>query len=164
MKVVLRVDRKTHAPVATAISGAAATIVNDAVMTPGDVIKQRLQLASSPYKGIWDCIQTTYRAEGLAAFYRSYKTTVSLFSFVSTQVSDMLCNEVLPPPQLIHLLAHSAQIISAVSVQMCLLSSPGKCPVMQGAKHARGRLQCLSRFCAAAGDECALHSSAVLHL
>lgn len=74
--MALGVERSKHAPLATAASGAVATIVNDAVMTPGDVVKQRLQIAGSPYAGVLDCIRRTYRAEGLSAFYRSYKTTV----------------------------------------------------------------------------------------
>jgi hypothetical protein len=90
MKLQLGVDRKTHAPLATALSGATATIVNDAVMTPGDVIKQRLQLASSPYKGISDCIRQTYRAEGFRAFYRSYKTTVTSFNGVFSPLAYTL--------------------------------------------------------------------------
>ena len=75
-KVALGVKRSQHAPLATAAAGAMATIVNDAFMTPGDVIKQRLQIANSPYKGVLDCIRGTYKHEGLRAFYRSYKTTV----------------------------------------------------------------------------------------
>ena len=76
VKVALRVQRNEHAPLSTAAAGAAATIVNDALMTPGDVIKQRLQIANSPYRGVWDCIVKTYQHEGIRAFYRSYKTTV----------------------------------------------------------------------------------------
>jgi len=76
MKITLGVERSMHAPLATAASGAVATVVNDAIMTPGDVIKQRLQIASSPYTGVWDCMRRTYQAEGLRAFFRSYKTTV----------------------------------------------------------------------------------------
>jgi hypothetical protein len=60
----------------TAAAGAVATIVNDALMTPGDVIKQRLQLANSPYTGVIDCVVKTYQSEGLKAFFRSYKLTV----------------------------------------------------------------------------------------
>lgn len=75
-KEAFGVQRSTHAPVATAAAGACATVVNDALMTPGDVIKQRLQIANSPYRGLLDCVVRTYRAEGLAAFYRSYQLTV----------------------------------------------------------------------------------------
>jgi solute carrier family 25 (mitochondrial iron transporter), member 28/37 len=76
VKHKLGVRRSEHSPVYSAMAGAAATIVNDALMTPGDVIKQRLQIANSPYRGIMDCAVRTYHVEGLRAFYRSYKTTV----------------------------------------------------------------------------------------
>lgn len=75
-KEAFGVQRSTHAPVATAAAGAFATVVNDALMTPGDVVKQRLQIANSPFKGLLDCVMQTYKAEGLTAFYRSYKLTV----------------------------------------------------------------------------------------
>ena len=66
-----------HHPMATAIAGSIATIVNDGVMTPSDVVKQRLQVANSPYKGMTDCILRVSREEGLAAFFKSYRTTAS---------------------------------------------------------------------------------------
>ncbi len=68
-----------HHPVATAVAGSIATIVNDGIMTPSDVVKQRLQVANSPYKGMMDCILRVSREEGLAAFFKSYRTTVSLW-------------------------------------------------------------------------------------
>ena len=74
-KQALGVQRSNHAPLSTAAAGAMATVVNDALMTPGDVVKQRLQLANSPYSGMMDCIVKTYRYEGLSAFFRSYKLT-----------------------------------------------------------------------------------------
>ena len=53
-----------------ACAGVAATVVNDAVMVPADVIKQRLQVSQGQYKGVLDCITQTWRHEGLTAFYR----------------------------------------------------------------------------------------------
>ncbi|KAJ6316009.1 hypothetical protein OIU78_019313 [Salix suchowensis] len=41
-----------------------------------DVVKQRLQLKSSPYKGVVDCVRRILVEEGIGAFYASYKTTV----------------------------------------------------------------------------------------
>ncbi|XAR58875.1 hypothetical protein NMG60_11014443 [Bertholletia excelsa] len=61
---------------AHAVSGVFATVASDAVFTPMDVVKQRLQLSSSPYKGIWDCVTRVLREEGFGAFYASYRTTV----------------------------------------------------------------------------------------
>ncbi|KAI8423372.1 hypothetical protein MSG28_014373 [Choristoneura fumiferana] len=40
------------------------------------VVKQRLQMQNSPYRGVWECARRVYRAEGARAFYRSYGTQV----------------------------------------------------------------------------------------
>ncbi|XP_026664411.1 mitoferrin isoform X2 [Phoenix dactylifera] len=63
-------------PVAHASSGVVATVASDAVFTPMDTVKQRLQLKSSPYKGLADCVGRVLREEGIRAFYASYRTTV----------------------------------------------------------------------------------------
>ena len=49
-------------------------MVNDAVMVPADVIKQRLQVSQGQYKGVLDCITQTWRHEGLTAFYRQERS------------------------------------------------------------------------------------------
>ncbi|KAL6979034.1 hypothetical protein U1Q18_020700 [Sarracenia purpurea var. burkii] len=61
---------------AHALSGVFATVASDAVFTPMDVVKQRLQLRGSPYEGVLDCVMRVVREEGIGAFYASYKTTV----------------------------------------------------------------------------------------
>eukprot|EP01026_Neomeris_dumetosa_P059126 TRINITY_DN55197_c0_g1_i11.p1 TRINITY_DN55197_c0_g1~~TRINITY_DN55197_c0_g1_i11.p1 ORF type:complete len:182 (-),score=25.46 TRINITY_DN55197_c0_g1_i11:207-752(-) len=53
-----------------------ATVVSDGCMVPADVVKQRLQIAGSPYNGFVNCVQTMLRQEGMIAFYRSYPTTL----------------------------------------------------------------------------------------
>ncbi|KAF6154541.1 hypothetical protein GIB67_027814 [Kingdonia uniflora] len=53
-----------------------ATTASDAVLTPMDVVKQRLQLRSSPYFGVKDCVLRMIREEGIGDFYASYRTTV----------------------------------------------------------------------------------------
>lgn len=63
-------------PVAHASSGVLATVASDAVFTPMDTVKQRLQLTSSPYTGVSHCVRTVFRDEGLRAFFVSYRTTV----------------------------------------------------------------------------------------
>jgi solute carrier family 25 iron transporter 28/37 len=66
-----------HQVGADALSGAIATIVHDGVMTPFDVVKQRMQISNTSfYRGIWDCCVATFKAEGLKAFYISYPTTI----------------------------------------------------------------------------------------
>ncbi|KAI3410805.1 uncharacterized protein J3R85_018402, partial [Psidium guajava] len=61
---------------AHAVSGVCATVASDAVLTPMDVVKQRLQLRDSPYKGVGDCMRRVLKEEGVRAFYASYRTTV----------------------------------------------------------------------------------------
>jgi solute carrier family 25 iron transporter 28/37 len=76
LKEYLGGNRSGYHPFAHALAGAGATIASDAVFTPMDVVKQRLQLRHSPYVGVMDCIKKTMKAEGLSAFYKSYRTTV----------------------------------------------------------------------------------------
>ena len=76
MKSFLGATDDEHRPLETSAAAAAATVVADAFMTPLDVVKQRLQLANSPYNGVMDCISTTLRKEGVKAFFKSYNTTV----------------------------------------------------------------------------------------
>ncbi|WWD20030.1 hypothetical protein CI109_104503 [Kwoniella shandongensis] len=62
----------------TAVAGAAATISSDALMNPFDVIKQRMQIRNSPHRTVFSCAKTVYAREGLAAFYVSYPTTLTM--------------------------------------------------------------------------------------
>lgn len=61
---------------AHAASGVCATVASDAVFTPMDMVKQRLQLSNSGYKGVFDCVKRVMSEEGFSAFYASYRTTV----------------------------------------------------------------------------------------
>jgi solute carrier family 25 iron transporter 28/37 len=74
----LSADDGAHHPARHALAGAAATIVGDAVQTPVDTIKQRLQMCGSPYTGVWDCARRTVQSQGLGALYRSYPTTLAM--------------------------------------------------------------------------------------
>ena len=57
-----------------AIAGAFATGAHDLVMTPMDVVKQRMQLGH--HRNALDAFRTIYREEGAFAFYRSFPTTL----------------------------------------------------------------------------------------
>ncbi|XP_007016984.2 PREDICTED: mitoferrin [Theobroma cacao] len=62
---------------AHAVSGVFATVTSDAVLTPMDMVKQRLQLGNSAaYRGVLDCVKKVLKEEGFGAFYASYRTTV----------------------------------------------------------------------------------------
>ncbi|KAL4333547.1 hypothetical protein GQ457_07G033590 [Hibiscus cannabinus] len=62
---------------AHAVSGVFATVASDAVFTPMDMVKQRLQLGDgAAYRGVLDCVKKVLKEEGFGAFYASYRTTV----------------------------------------------------------------------------------------
>lgn len=69
-------DRLQHQPLRTAACGAAAAVVHDAILTPHDVVKQRLQLGR--HAGALDCIASTWRQGGFRAFYRSLPATLAM--------------------------------------------------------------------------------------
>ncbi|KAI9221619.1 mitochondrial carrier [Blastocladiella britannica] len=62
-----------------ALAGASATVVQDALMNPFDVIKQRMQAFSgSQYTSLAHAARHIYAAEGMRAFFVSYPTTLSM--------------------------------------------------------------------------------------
>eukprot|EP01114_Cavostelium_apophysatum_P008336 TRINITY_DN2074_c0_g1_i1.p1 TRINITY_DN2074_c0_g1~~TRINITY_DN2074_c0_g1_i1.p1 ORF type:complete len:297 (+),score=53.14 TRINITY_DN2074_c0_g1_i1:195-1085(+) len=65
-----------HHPFKTGAAGVCATIVSDAVLTPMDAVKQKMQLGIVQYKSMTDCIQKVMRTEGLGALYAGYTTTL----------------------------------------------------------------------------------------
>lgn len=68
------------------MAGATATVFHDAIMTPSEVVKQRMQMCCSPYKSCLNCFTTVLRQEGIGAFYRSYGTALTMsIPFQSTQ-------------------------------------------------------------------------------
>ena len=73
-KQALGANEPGHHPIAAAGSGALATLLHDAVLTPMDVVKQRLQLGY--YNGLSHCLRTMLREEGVRVFFASYPTTV----------------------------------------------------------------------------------------
>ncbi|KAI8044608.1 mitoferrin [Drosophila gunungcola] len=56
------------------ISGVVATLIHDAISSPTDVIKQRMQMYNSPYTSVISCVRDIYKKEGFKAFYRAYGT------------------------------------------------------------------------------------------
>jgi len=73
---LLDLEGEEHQPVRAAACGAMATLAHDAIITPTDVVKQRLQMGG--YLGAVDCVISIYRNEGLGAFYRSLPTTLTM--------------------------------------------------------------------------------------
>merc|ERR1712168_1080123 len=54
-------------PLANAVSGAVATLFHDGLMNPVEVIKQRLQVYDSPYRGVFSCARHILKTEGITA-------------------------------------------------------------------------------------------------
>jgi len=73
-KQALGADGPGHHPLAAGAAGVVATALHDAILTPMDLVKQRLQLGY--YRGALHCLATVARTEGVAALYRSYPTTL----------------------------------------------------------------------------------------
>ena len=77
-----------HHPLAHGAAGVIATMSSDIVLTPMDVVKQRLQLSGNHYRGVVDCVARIFKEEGLRAFYASYRTTLIMNApFTATHFS-----------------------------------------------------------------------------
>ncbi|KAM8885722.1 mitoferrin-1 [Spinachia spinachia] len=93
---------------ANGVAGSVATVFHDAFMNPAEVVKQRMQMYNSPYRGLWDCLKTITRNEGLGAFYRSYSTQLTMnipfqaVHFISYELSQEQFN----PHRLYHPVSH----------------------------------------------------------
>lgn len=68
----------TNSHFANGVAGCMATVLHDAIMNPAEVVKQRMQMFNSPYRGVLDCVGSMLRHEGPAAFYRSYTTQLTM--------------------------------------------------------------------------------------
>jgi len=75
-KVNFGANGPNHAPLAAAATGALATVAHDAVMSPMDVVKQRLQLGF--HKNVFQAFGSIYRTEGPIALFRSFPTTLAM--------------------------------------------------------------------------------------
>jgi solute carrier family 25 iron transporter 28/37 len=67
-------DRPGHSPWAAAAAGLLATAAHDAIMTPFDTVKQRLQLGH--YEGVLHCLESVARKEGFGSLYVALPTTM----------------------------------------------------------------------------------------
>jgi hypothetical protein len=76
MKEFLEIDKDGHHPMRAAICGATAALSHDIIMTPFDVIKQRMQLGY--YKSMTHCFKSVIKTEGIGAFYIAFPTTVMM--------------------------------------------------------------------------------------
>lgn len=65
-------------PLSYAVGGSVATLLNDAIITPMDAVKQRRQLSLTAYRGTWHCLTTILKKEGIGALYAGYTTTLTM--------------------------------------------------------------------------------------
>ncbi|KAI7876208.1 mitochondrial carrier [Lichtheimia hyalospora FSU 10163] len=61
-----------------AAAGACATLAHDTLMTPFDVVKQRMQLRDSTFTSVRECARSVLAKEGVGAFYISLPTTLAM--------------------------------------------------------------------------------------
>jgi solute carrier family 25 iron transporter 28/37 len=70
------VDKEEFQPHRIALCGAMAAVFHDSVLTPHDMVKQRLQMGH--YSGALHCIESVYRTEGPCAFYRGLPAALAM--------------------------------------------------------------------------------------
>jgi solute carrier family 25 iron transporter 28/37 len=63
-------------PFASSIAGAMGSVTHDLIMSPMDVLKQRMQLGL--HSNLFDCFQSVWKKEGLSQLYRSFPTTLAM--------------------------------------------------------------------------------------
>eukprot|EP01018_Ginkgo_biloba_P000097 Gb_18477 [translate_table: standard] len=144
-------NRHGHHPFAHGASGIFATVASDAVITPMDVVKQRLQLRSSPYRGVMDCIKRILREEGLRAFYVSYRTTVVMNApftavhFATYEAVKKALIEISPENAsedhlLVHITAGGAAgaLASAVTTPLDVVKTRLQCQVLGSFQRCQG--------------------------
>lgn len=88
-KINFGADGPSHAPIAAAASGMSAVVAHDLIMTPLDVVKQRLQLGF--HNGLFDAFKSIIRTEGLSALFISFPTTLLMnlpFAAVSVAANE----------------------------------------------------------------------------
>ncbi|XP_057307584.1 mitoferrin-1-like [Hydractinia symbiolongicarpus] len=77
-KMLGKKELNSQSPLVNAISGSVATVFHDGTMNPVEVVKQRIQMYNSPYRGVYHCASSILKNEGITAFYRSFTTTLTM--------------------------------------------------------------------------------------
>ena len=90
-------NRPGHHVLAAFASGGLATTAHDFIMTPLDVVKQRMQLGY--YRNVRHCVYSILKTEGFTALWLSLPTTLLLnipFAGVNVAVNES-CKKILNP-------------------------------------------------------------------
>ncbi|KAK7934152.1 hypothetical protein WMY93_005048 [Mugilogobius chulae] len=122
--------RNSH--LANGVAGSVATVLHDAIMNPAEVVKQRMQMYNSPYRGLWDCVQTITRTEGVGAFYRSYSTQLTMnIPFQAVHfITYELMQEQLNPDRLYHPGSHIVSGAAAGAVSAAVTTPLDVCKTL----------------------------------
>lgn len=139
-------------------AGAIASVVHDGFMNPIEVVKQRLQMYHTPYRGAFDCIRTVYFNEGTRAFYRSYTTQLSMnipfqvVHFISYESLQDIFNNTRHYNPLSHMLsgagagAFAAAITNPLDVAKTLLNTHEQRRTVSRERRIRGMLSALVKI------------------
>ncbi|XP_020791189.1 mitoferrin-1 [Boleophthalmus pectinirostris] len=127
---VIQNGRNSH--LANGVAGSVATVLHDAIMNPAEVVKQRMQMYNSPYRGLWDCVQTITRTEGIGAFYRSYSTQLTMnIPFQAVHfITYELMQEQLNPDRLYHPGSHIVSGAAAGAVSAAVTTPLDVCKTL----------------------------------
>ncbi|XP_042278290.1 mitoferrin-1 [Thunnus albacares] len=117
---------------ANGMAGSVATVLHDAVMNPAEVVKQRMQMYNSPYRGLLDCVRTVTRTEGIGAFYRSYSTQLTMnIPFQAVHfITYELMQEQLNPHRLYHPGTHIVSGAAAGAVSAAITTPLDVCKTL----------------------------------
>lgn len=71
-----RLEANGFQQLAPGLAGVASTVILDAIMTPLDVVKQRMQLNATKYPSVHSCLRSVFHTQGISAFFAGYRATL----------------------------------------------------------------------------------------
>jgi len=129
--------------IAYGVSGCVATVLHDSIMTPADVVKQRIQMYNSPYKSLVDCIVRIYSTEGISAFYRSYTTQLAMnipFQSVHFMMYEV-CQNLWNPERTYNPIMHMASGAIAGGVAAAITTPLDVCKTLLNTQDGAGKIK-----------------------